>query len=221
MRFSIFAITPLTATALALPAADTANSNSEPHSTLAPSQLPACGPTPGPCSCPAGTFYKSSTSHSIIPASASDLQAVIGDFLSTAWFGTSPVAVVGTGTTPGAKRTLLSGIPGAGVYPFVEQLTKFTAYPGNSGFYQKFQMIDTPFDFTMNDGTPGILAGTWDIVDVHAVGSKSTSWLWNIYACFSLDFDFQAFHESSMKNATAILKSQGKTNGGIIGPFSY
>lgn len=82
-------------------------------------------------------------------------------------------------------------------------------------------MGDAPFYFNMTTGAPGILGGTWDIVDVHAIGSKTSSWLWNIYACFSVDFDFQGFHESAMLNVTSILKSQGKTSGSLIGPFSY
>ncbi|KAA8571064.1 hypothetical protein MFRU_028g00830 [Monilinia fructicola] len=221
MRFSILAITPLIASTFALPAASVANSNSRPHPTPTPPKLPACGPTPQPCSCPAGTYFQSSTSLAIVPASAADLQSVIGDFLSTAWFGTSPESVTGTGFVPGAQRHLLGGIPGAGVYPITEELTLWKQYPNNAGFFQKFQMADAPFYFNLTSGAPGILAGTWDIVDVHAIGSSSSSWLWNIYACFSVDFDFQEFHESAMKNATSILQSQGKAHGNLLGPYSY
>ncbi|APA13061.1 hypothetical protein SS1G_08566 [Sclerotinia sclerotiorum 1980 UF-70] len=221
MRFSIFAITPLIASALALPAATVASSNSKSRPTPSPPKLPACGPTPQPCSCPAGTYYQVSTSVAIVPASASDLQSVIGNFLQTSWFGTSPESITGTGTIPGAQRHLLGEIPGAGIYPITEELTLYKPYPNNGGFYQKFQMGDAPFYFNMTTGAPGILGGTWDIVDVHAIGSKTSSWLWNIYACFSVDFDFQGFHESAMLNVTSILKSQGKTSGSLIGPFSY
>ncbi|ATZ55949.1 hypothetical protein BCIN_12g04930 [Botrytis cinerea B05.10] len=221
MRFSILAITPLIASALALPAATTVDSLSKSRPTPSPPKLPTCGPTPQPCSCPAGTYYQVSTSIAIIPASVSDLQSIIGDFLSTSWFGTSPESVTGTGFAPGAKRNLLGGIPGAGVYPITEELTLWKTYPNNAGFYQKFQMADAPFYFNLTTGAPGILAGTWDIMDVHAIGSSSSSWLWNIYACFSVDFDFQEFHESAMKNVSAILTSKGKSHGNLIGPFSY
>jgi len=215
MRFNIFAISPLILSALALPAA------TKPQPTPTPPKLPACGPTPQPCSCPAGTYYQESTSFAIIPASVPDLQSIIGDFLNTAWFGTSPTSTIGNGFVPGAQRTLLGGIPGAGVYPITEKLTQWKPYPNNAGFLQKFQMADTPFYFNMANGAPGILGGTWDTVDVHAIGPHASSWLWNIYACFSVEFDFAAFHESAMNNATAILTSQGKTSGSIIGPYSY
>ena len=51
----------------------------------------------------------------------------------------------------------------------------------------KFQMDDTPFHYTGKSG-PGILGGTWDIIDVRSVGSRQTYMLWNIYACFSDTF---------------------------------
>ncbi|TGO08142.1 hypothetical protein BTUL_0224g00150 [Botrytis tulipae] len=221
MRFSILAIAPLIASVLALPAATTVDSLSKSRPTPSPPQLPVCGPTPRPCSCPAGTYYQVSTSVSIIPASVSDLKSIIGDFLVTSWFGTAPESVTGTGFVTGAKRNLLGGIPGAGVYPITEELTQWNPYPNNAGFFQKFQMADAPFYFNLTTGAPGILGGTWDIMDVHAIGSSSSSWLWNIYACFSVDFDFQEFHESAMKNVSAILTSQGKSHGNLIGPFSY
>ncbi|QSZ34267.1 hypothetical protein DSL72_005857 [Monilinia vaccinii-corymbosi] len=221
MRFSILTITPLIASAFALPAATGANSNYRPHPVPTPPKLPACGPSPQPCSCPAGTYFQSSTSVAIVPVSVPVLQSVIGDFLSTAWFGASPESVTGTGFAPGAKRNIMGGIPGAGVYLITEELTQWKQYPNNAGFFQKFQMADAPFYFNLTSGAPGILGGTWDIVDVHAIGPRSSSWLWNIYACFSVDFDFKEFHESAMKNATSILQSEGKTSGNLIGPYSY
>ncbi|ESZ95926.1 hypothetical protein SBOR_3739 [Sclerotinia borealis F-4128] len=217
MRFSILAITPLIASAFALPTTN----NHKPHSTSTPSNLPACGPTPQPCACTAGTTFQNSTSFATIPASVPDLQDVIGDFLSTAWFGTSPTTIDGTGFKAGAQRHLLGGIPGAGTYPLTEELTLWKPYPNDSGFFQKFQMEDAPFLFNMTDGTPGILGGTWDLMDVNAVGAANTTWLWNIYACFSVEFDFAEFHESAMKNVSAILTEQGKMSGEMIGPFSY
>ena len=51
----------------------------------------------------------------------------------------------------------------------------------------KFQMDDVPFKYNATYG-PGILGGTWDIVDVRSVGDRETYMLWNIYACFSNAF---------------------------------
>ena len=154
-----------------------------------------------------------------------------GKVLQTAWFGASPVNTTGNGFVPGARRTILSGLPdispSSATIPSTEQLMQLTPNAGGSspsfqkGFSTKWNLIDAPVDYVSTSSTgKGILAGTWDTMSVSASGNQ-TYWHWNIYACFSAEFDFAAFHESAMKNVTSILQAQGKTEGSIIGPYSF
>ena len=42
-----------------------------------------------------------------------------------------------------------------------------------------------PFYYNTTSGPAGQLGGTWEWMDVHAIGKKETYMLWNIHACFS------------------------------------
>ena len=151
--------------------------------------------------------------------------------LQTAWFGASAASTTGNGLIPGATRTIFSGLPDISppteIIPSTEELTQLTPLSGGSspsfknGFFTKWNLIDTPVHY--NSTSPsgkGILAGTWDTMEIRAVGHQ-TFWYWNIYACFSAEFDFASFHECAMKNVTSILQQEGKTNGTIAGPYSF
>ncbi|KAF2809438.1 uncharacterized protein BDZ99DRAFT_388130 [Mytilinidion resinicola] len=184
---------------------------------------PACGPDPVTCRCPTGSFYQTSTSYSFYPVAAKEVTRITGHFLDTAWFGTSPNRTTGQTTTPGAKRYLWGDVPdGKSQLLIAEKLTQFTAYPNDGGYYMKFQMDDAPVKYAKKSGGKGVLAGSWDIVDVREVDGQ-TFMLWNIYVCFGDLFDFKGFHESAMKNVTAILKKQGKISSSaqMVGPISF
>ncbi|KAL5372054.1 hypothetical protein DPSP01_013797 [Paraphaeosphaeria sporulosa] len=187
--------------------------------------IPTCGPEPQACICPAGSFFQASSSYAIYPVAAKEITRVTGQFLNTAWFGTSPDHVTGSSTTPGAKRFLYAGLPGgSSEYLITEQLTKFeprtTRGRTNVGYYMKFQMADAPLTYNKTDGTQGLLAGSWDIVDVREINGQ-TLMLWSIYVCFGDAYDIQGFHESAMKNVTQILKQERKMRGDMIGPISF
>ncbi|KAF2192166.1 hypothetical protein K469DRAFT_555000 [Zopfia rhizophila CBS 207.26] len=184
--------------------------------------LPPCGPNPAvACRCPPGSFYQTSTSYAFYPVAAKEITRITGQFLETAWFGTSPTRTTGQSTKPGAKRFLMGEVPGGTKELLItEKLTKWDAYPNNGGYYMKFQMDDAPVRYQKKDGGRGMLAGSWDIVDVREVNGQ-TYMLWNIYVCFSDVFDFQGFHESGMKNVTQILKKEGKMRGNMVGPISF
>lgn len=92
-------------------------------------------------------------------------------------------------------RHLVGDVDGVAV-PSNEQLTLFTDYSGKNnkktnrkpdGFYMKFQLVDTPVSYTGATG-PGILGGSWDIMNVRKMGNRETLWIWSIYACFSSAF---------------------------------
>ncbi|PYI03214.1 hypothetical protein BO78DRAFT_452034 [Aspergillus sclerotiicarbonarius CBS 121057] len=182
--------------------------------------LPVCDATPRECACPSGTFFMNSTTWGTYPAPVEDLTDIIANYFDTAWFGTTPVETIGDPFTPGAKRVLIAQLPDSGKFPFTEELTTQDWLPDHQGLIQKYQMADAPFHYNTTSGRPGQLGGTWDLIDVHAV-ENGTYMLWNIYACFSAPYDFAAFHESGMKNISAILKHEGKMAGEMDGPYSY
>ncbi|KAF2490809.1 hypothetical protein BU16DRAFT_516715 [Lophium mytilinum] len=202
-----------------------ASSNGNSYRNSAPqgeAAAPACGPNPVTCRCPKGTFYQTSTSYAFYPVAAKEVTRITGHFLDTAWFGTTPNRTTGQTTTPGAKRFLWGDVPdGKSQLLITEELTQFNAYPNDGGYYMKFQMADAPLKYTKKSGGKGLLAGSWDIVDVREVNGH-TFMLWNIYVCFGDLFDFQGFHESAMKNVTEILKKEGKINSSaqMVGPIS-
>ncbi|KAI1825834.1 hypothetical protein F4861DRAFT_500012 [Xylaria intraflava] len=190
------------------------------------SSVPACGATIESCECPSGTFFQESTSYAMIYADTGDLTELISNFTNTAWFGTTPSNVTGTAENP--IRLLVGVVDGTPV-PTNEQLISFTDYSGKSdptktlrfedGFLMKFQLVDTPYQYTGDNGA-GTIAGTWDTMDVRNVGDSQTMWVWSIYACFSSAFSFQDFHVSAMKNISSTLDSQGKLTKATLGPFS-
>ncbi|KAI0423632.1 hypothetical protein F5Y09DRAFT_355172 [Xylaria sp. FL1042] len=193
-----------------------------------PSKLkfPECDATPRSCVCPEGTLFQASTSYAMVYADTGDLTELISNFTDTAWFGTSPTSVSGDATHP--IRLLIADVDGMPVAT-KEQLTLFTDYSGKSdqsgttrfedGFFMKYQAVDTPVTFNGDSG-PGIIAGSWDTMDVRRIGEQETIWVWSIYACFSFAFPFNEFHESAMKNVSSSLGSQGKLSKDTIGPFS-
>ncbi|KAL7651608.1 hypothetical protein ACMYSQ_008949 [Aspergillus niger] len=183
--------------------------------------LPACDATPRPCSCPTGTFLQNSTSWATWPVPAKGISDITANFFETAWFGTSPSETHGEPYTPGAERVLYGELPNAGVYPMTEELRTFKWLPRNKGYQLTFGLADVPFYYNTTSGPAGQLGGTWEWMDVHAIGKKETYMLWNIHACFSSAYDFAGFHESAMNNITAILKAEGKMTGEMNGPYSY
>lgn len=145
--------------------------------------LPACGPNTVTCKCPAGSIYQTSSSYAFWPVPASDITALTIDFLNTAWFGTSPDSTEGNGTVVGAKRHLGAQLPGSSkIDVIVEELTGLTRY-ADGGYYMKFQMADAPFYYPKDDGSKGLLAGSWDIVEVRNINNVAYM-LWDIHVCF-------------------------------------
>ncbi|KAI1120264.1 hypothetical protein F5Y10DRAFT_273241 [Nemania abortiva] len=189
--------------------------------------FPSCNANPQGCVCPKGTVFQSSTSYATVYADTGDLTELISNFTNTAWFGTSPTKIFG-GRSMHPTRLLIGDVDGVPV-PTKEQLMVFTDYSGKSdqskttrfedGFFMKFQVIDTPIKYNGNSG-PGIIAGSWDTMDVRRIGEQETMWVWSIYVCFSSAFPFYEFHESAMKNISTTLGSQGKLSRDTLGPFS-
>ncbi|KAI0447483.1 hypothetical protein F4803DRAFT_324897 [Xylaria telfairii] len=189
-------------------------------------KFPKCDATPQSCVCPSGTVFQSSTSYATVYADTGDLTELISNFTNTAWFGTSPTSISGDAKNP--VRLLIGDVEGVPV-PTNEKLTVFTDYSGksdqsrttrfNDGFFMKFEVVDTPITYYGNTGR-GIIAGSWDTMDVRRIGKKETMWVWSIYACFSSGFPFNEFHESAMNNITSTLKRQGKLSKPTLGPFS-
>ncbi|TGJ80889.1 hypothetical protein E0Z10_g7883 [Xylaria hypoxylon] len=189
--------------------------------------FPKCNADPQGCVCPKGTVFQSSTSYAMVYADTGDLTELISNFTNTAWFGTSPTKIFRGGSRH-PTRLLIGDVEGVPV-PTKEQLMVFTDYSGKSdqskttrfedGFFMKFQVIDTPIKYSGSSG-PGIIAGSWDIMDVRRIGEQQTMWVWSIYVCFSSAFPFNEFHESAMNNISSILGNQGKLSRDILGPFS-
>ena len=146
--------------------------------------LPLCGPETVTCRCPKNSIYQTSSSYAFWPVAASDITRLTVDFLDTAWFGTAPERTTGNGTTVGAKRYLRAELPeGKNIELIMEELTKLTYYP-DGGYYMEFQMGDAPFWYEKTGrGQRGLLAGSWDIVDVRQIGDM-TYMLWDIHVCF-------------------------------------
>ncbi|KAI8946989.1 hypothetical protein F4801DRAFT_30444 [Xylaria longipes] len=190
-------------------------------------KFPECDATPQGCVCPQGTVFQSSTSYATVYADTGDLTELISNFTDTAWFGTSPTKTF-RGDSMHPIRLLIGDVEGVPV-PTREQLMVFIDYSGKSdqsnttrfedGFFMKFEVIDTPITYHGNSG-PGIIAGSWDTMDVRRIGDQETMWVWSIYVCFSSVFPFNEFHESAMKNISSTLGSQGKLSRGTLGPFS-
>lgn len=61
----------------------------------------------------------------------------------------------------------------------------FKWLPRNKGYQLTFGLADVPFYYNTTSGPAGQLGGTWEWMDVHAIGKKETYMLWNIHACFS------------------------------------
>lgn len=145
--------------------------------------LPACGPDTVTCKCPAGSIYQTSSSYAFWPVPAKEITNLTIDFLDTAWFGTSPNSTEGKGTVVGAKRHLFAQLPGSSKVDLItEELTGLTRYQ-DGGYYMKFQMADAPFYYPKDDGSKGLLAGSWDIVDVRNINGVAYM-LWDIHVCF-------------------------------------
>ncbi|KAI0970896.1 hypothetical protein F4678DRAFT_435031 [Xylaria arbuscula] len=189
--------------------------------------FPKCNANLRSCVCPKGTVFQSSTSYAMVYADTGDLTELISNFTNTAWFGTSPTEIIRGGSLH-PTRLLIGDVDGVPV-PTKEQLMTFTDYSGKSdqskttrfedGFFMKFQVIDTPIKYNGTSG-PGIIAGSWDTMDVRRIGEQETVWVWSIHVCFSSAFSFNEFHESAMKNISSILGSQGKLSRDTVGPFS-
>ena len=147
--------------------------------------LPECGASVETCRCPTGTFYQTSSSYAFWPVSASEITRLTVDFLDTAWFGTAPESVEGNGTTVGAKRFLRAELPeGKDIALITEELTELVFHP-EGGYWMKFEMNDAPFWYEKeSQGQWGLLAGSWDIVDVREVNGMAYM-LWDIHVCFS------------------------------------
>ncbi|KAI3321622.1 hypothetical protein HD806DRAFT_545820 [Xylariaceae sp. AK1471] len=207
-------------------AAFPANPRDATNGTEIKPKFPECDATPQSCVCPNGTFFQASTSYATMYADTGDLTELISNFTNTAWFGTSPTSISGSAMHP--IRLLIGDVEGVPVATN-EQLTVFTDYSGKSdqskttrfedGFFMKFQVIDTPITY-YGDSGPGIIAGSWDTMDVRRIGEQETMWIWSIYVCFSSAFPFHEFHESAMKNISSTLGSQGKLSRDTVGPFS-
>jgi hypothetical protein len=137
------------------------------------------------CRCPPNSFYQTSSSYAIYPVTATTLSALTIDFHNTAWFGTSPDYVTGeNGTTIGAKRYLRAELPeGKEIALITEELTELNIYE-EGGFWMKFQMADAPIRYEKMGGGKGLLAGSWDILEVREVRGWAYL-LWDIHVCFS------------------------------------
>lgn len=87
----------------------------------------------------------------------------------------------------GAKRYLRAELPeGKNIELITEELTELEMYPNDGGYWMKFQMGDAPFWYekTGGRGRRGLLAGSWDILEVREVGGMAYM-LWDIHVCFS------------------------------------
>ncbi|GAT20592.1 similar to An09g00540 [Aspergillus luchuensis] len=131
------------------------------------------------------------------------MQWLTGIVFETAWFGTTPTETHGEPYTPGAERVLYGELPNAGVYPMTEELRTFKWLPRNKGYQLTFGLAGVPFYYNTTSGPAGQLGGTWEWVDVHAVGKKETYMLWNIYACFS------SAYELTSETSAMVIDSQG------------
>ncbi|KAI0418129.1 hypothetical protein F5X98DRAFT_128578 [Xylaria grammica] len=140
------------------------------------SKFPECDATPQGCVCPKGTVFQASTSYATVYADTGDLTELI----SNSWFGTSPTSISDDAMHP--IRLLIADVEGVPVATN-EQLMVFTDYSSKSdqsqttrfedGFLMKFQVIDTPITYDGNSG-PGIIAGSWDTMDVRRIGEQET-----------------------------------------------
>ncbi|KAF1938008.1 hypothetical protein EJ02DRAFT_475210 [Clathrospora elynae] len=218
MLFNAITISALATSTLAFPF-----NHIEKRATNPQNSLPDCGPASVTCKCPKNSFYQTSSSYAFWPVKASEITRLSSNFLDTAWFGTSPQSIEGNGTVVGAKRHLLAELPGANnLEMIVEQLTRLDFNP-DGGYYMKFEMADTPLTYQKTKkGDSGLLAGSWDIVDVRQIGDM-TYMLWDIHVCFMDPYDLGDFHDSAMSNLTAILKTQGKmpASANMIGPIQF
>src|ERR1700748_1640214 len=90
------------------------------------------------------------------------------------WFGTHPSNVTGVANIPGATRTLMGGLPFTdGLFPLIEELTLWEPYPNNEGYFMRFKMAADPFFYNTTRGL-GIIGGTWEYMDVRAIGPAKT-----------------------------------------------
>ena len=183
MLFTTIALSALATSTLAFPfnhiEKRTGDRRSNPQASL-----PVCGPDTVTCRCPANSFYQTSSSYAFWPVPASEITRLTVNFLDTAWFGTAPERTEGNGTVVGAKRFLRSELPDSkNVELITEQLTELKYYP-EGGYWMKFQMGDAPFWYEKKArGNWGLLAGSWDIVDVREINGM-TYMLWDIHVCF-------------------------------------
>jgi hypothetical protein len=182
MLFNTIVLSALATSALAFPYNVEKRTNSRKQNDPQ-ANLPACGPNTVTCKCPANSFYQTSSSYAFWPVPASEITRLSVNFLDTAWFGTSPESTEGNGTTVGAKRHLRAQLPeGKNIDLITEELTQLTHYP-DGGYYMKFQMADAPFWYEKTGGKKGLLAGSWDIVEVRNINNVAYM-LWDIHVCF-------------------------------------
>ncbi|CAO2652185.1 Nn.00g004680.m01.CDS01 [Neocucurbitaria sp. VM-36] len=223
MLFTTIALSALATSTLAFPFNQIEKRNGGRKSNNPQASLPECGPDTVTCRCPANSFYQTSSSYAFWPVSASEITRLTVNFLDTAWFGTAPERTEGNGTAVGAKRYLRAELPeGKNVELIMEELTELTYYP-DGGYWMKFQMGDAPFWYEKEQrGNWGLLAGSWDIVDVREINGMAYM-LWDIHVCFMDTYDLAGFHESGMNNLTTMLKAEGKIpqDASMIGPITF
>ncbi len=190
MFVKALAVTALATTTAAFPYRQYTRDSSPPNQTYGATpadpeaSLPLCGPETVTCRCPEGSFYQQSSSFAFWPVPAKDITEITANLFHTGWFGTEPEKTTGNGTEPGAVRYLSAELPGGkNIEVIQERLTELN-FTADGGYYMKFQMNDAPMYYEKKEGPDGLLAGSWDIIDVRDINGTAYM-LWDIHVCFS------------------------------------